>query len=357
MSKTFKVLVINPGSTSTKLALYAGGEPVWSHKLIHKEQDLKNCPSLKEQYPFRKREIEDLIASLPELKEIDAVIGRGAPLKPMEGGTYTVNELLYEDLLNFRLQTPHISFIGGLIAYDLGKNLNIPAFIADPISVDEFHPLARLSGHPAIPRKSLWHALNCKAVARKAAAALGKTYLEVNLIVVHLGGGITVSAHQQGKAIDVSNASSEGPFSPERCGTLPLVEFIDWLFSHNYNKVELLNIFTRESGLKGYLGTNNAEEIERNIKQGDRQAALIYEAMAYQVSKEIGAYAAVLKGKVEAIAITGGLAHSQMLIDWIKERISWIAPLLVFPGEDEMRALAEAALRVLEGEEETKEYR
>jgi butyrate kinase len=356
MSKNHKILVINPGSTSTKLAVYNGKDLIWEQKLLHDAKEIKACSSLKEQYPIRKRDIESLILKLKILDGIDAVIGRGAPLKPMEGGTYNINQQLYDDLLNIRLGTPHISFIGGLTAYDLAKNHNIPAFIADPISVDEFHPLARISGHPNIPRRSLWHALNCKAIAHRCAQSLNQKYEEVNLIVVHLGGGITVSAHRKGKTIDSSNASSDGPFSPERSGTLPLVELINWIFSHNYNQDELLRQLTRESGLQAYLGTNDAEEIEKRIALGDSQAALIYEAMAYQISKEIGAYATVLKGKVDAIAVTGGLAHSTMLIEWIKERVNWIAQVIVFPGENEMRALSEAALRVLNGEEKAKEY-
>lgn len=356
MSKAHTILVINPGSTSTKLALYAGDTRLWQQKLVHDEQELKKCATLKDQYPVRKAAIQALLSEIPESHALDAVIARGAPLKPLTGGTYMLDAKLYDDLLNLRLQVPHISFIGGLIAYDLGRDLNIPAFIADPISVDEFHPLARFSGFPAIERKSLWHALNCKAVARACAAALNRDYAEINLIVVHLGGGITVSAHERGQAIDVSNASSDGPFSPERSGSLPVVELLEWMYNHSYTKVELLNLFTRSSGLKGYLNTCNAEEIETRIQRGDKRAALVYEAMAYQISKEIGAYAAVLKGKIAAIAITGGLAHSEMLLNWIKDRVNWIAPVMVFPGEDEMRALAESALRVLRGEEAAKAY-
>jgi len=354
----FRILGINPGSTSTKVAVYDDEKPNFIESIVHPREEIAACKDYLEEYPIRKKSVlEALKKHSIELNSLSAVVARGAPLKPLEGGTYRINASLVDDLKNQRLQSPHVSCLAGLIAHDIAESMGIPSFIADPVSTDEFHPLARISGLPEINRKSIWHALNCKAAGRKVAREEGKKYEEMNLIICHLGSGITVSAHRKGKAIDVNNANSEGPFSPERTGTLPAVELVELCYSGKYNFKEIIRKITRQAGLFAYLGTADAREIERRIKEEkDEKAALIYEAMAYQVAKEIGAMAAVLEGKVDFIVLTGALAHSDILTSWIKKRVAFIAPIKIYPGEDEMEALNLAALRVLRGEEQEKQY-
>lgn len=352
----FKILVINPGSTSTKVAVFENDRMLLSRNIKHVPEELSGYRNFYEEFSVRKKKVlEFLNENKINLKDFSAVIGRGAPLNPMEGGTYRINERMLEDIKEGRIQSPHVSVLGAVLAYELAGD-SLPSFIADPVSVDEFEPLARFSGLKEIDRKSLWHALNCKAVAKEAALKLGKKYEELNFIVAHLGGGITVSAHQKGRAIDVNNANSEGPFSPERCGTLPAVELVELCYSGKYSREEMIKKITKTGGILSYLGINDAVLLEEEIGKGNEEYRLVYEAMAYQVSKEIGAYAAVLRGNVDAIVITGGLANSKLLVNWIMERVSFIAPVLVYPGEDEMKALAEAAMRVLTGQEKTKEY-
>jgi len=354
----FRILAINPGSTSTKVSVYDDEAERFSETIVHTKEELAHFKDFTEERPLREMAVLNSLKKheIP-LESLSAVVGRGAPLKPLEGGTYRINELLLDDLRHQRLQSPHVSVLGGLMAFEIADSLGLPAFIADPVSTDEMHPLARISGLPEISRKSLWHALNCKAAARKASRDLNKKYQELNLLVCHLGSGITVSAHRRGRAIDVNNANSEGPFSPERAGTLPAVELIELCYSQRHEGHEMLKKVTRHAGLSAYLGTSNALEVERRIiEEKDEKAALLYEAMAYQVAKEIGAMAAVLEGKVDAVVLTGALARSEMLTGWITARVSFIAPILIYPGEDEMEALSLAALRVLRGEEEPKEY-
>ena len=272
-----------------------------------------------------------------------------------KGGTYRVNDKMLEDArANF--QGEHPSNLGCALAYEIAKLGGVDAFIVDPVSVDEFEPLARYSGHPLIQRRSLSHALNIHAVARLASEKIGKKLDETNFVIAHLGGGISVCPVKGGKIIDANDASSDGPFSPERTGGLPLQPFISLCFSGKYTEQEIRKMVMGKGGLVAYLGTNNADEVEKRIQNGDEYAREVYEAMAYQIAKEIGAMATVLKGKVDAVVLTGGLANSKMLVDWITERVSFIAPVLVFPGEDEMRALALGVLRVLRGEEQAKEY-
>lgn len=356
--KIFKLLVINPGSTSTKVAAFNGSKEIFLENIKHESSEFKNCRNFYEEFPVRKKKIlEFLDKNKINLSDFSAIIARGAPLKPLKGGTYRINNKMLEDIKEGKIQSPHASVLGAVLAHELSNKGNLPSFIADPVSVDEFHPLARFSGLKEIKRKSLWHALNSRAVAKAASKKLGRKYENLNLVVAHLGGGITVSAHRKGKAIDVNNANSEGPFSPERCGTLPVVEFARLCYSGKYSEEEMIKKITKKSGLLSYLGTNDAKLVEEKIKKGNKEYLLVYKAMAYQISKEIGAYSAVLKGKVDAVILTGGLANSKKLIRWIKQRISFIAPVLVYPGEDEMRALAEAALRVLSGKEKEKVYR
>lgn len=291
------------------------------------------------------------------LESLDAIIGRGGLLKPIEGGTYEINEAMLEDLKSgFRGE--HASNLGGILAYDIAKDLNIRSFIVDPVVVDELQDVARISGLKGIERVSIFHALNQKAVARKHAKSLGKKYEELNLIVAHLGGGVSVGAHEKGKVIDVPNAlNGEGPFSPERAGGLPVGQLIELCFSGKYTKEEIKKMIVGNGGIVSYLGTNDAREVSKRIKEGDKEAELIYYAMAYQVSKEIGACAAVLKGNVDGILITGGIAYDEEFTSWIEERVKFIAPVTIYPGEDELAALAQGGLRVLKGEEEAKIYK
>lgn len=351
-----KILVINPGSTSTKVAIFEDENQVDLKVLRHSPEELSKFKTLWEQFDFRLKIIlEFLNENGLRPTDFSAVVGIGGLLRPVKGGTYLVNEKMLEDARN-NFQGEHPSNLGCALAYEIAKIGNVEAFTVDPVSVDEFEPLARYSGHPLIQRRSLSHALNIHATARLASEKIGKRYEEANFVVAHLGGGISVCPVKGGKIIDANDASSDGPFSPERTGGLPLQPFITLCFSGKYTEQEIRKLVMGKGGLVAYLGTNDASEIERRIKEGDAYAREVYEAMAYQIAKEIGAMATVLKGDVDAVVLTGGLANSKMLVDWITERVSFIAPVLVFPGEDEMRALAMGALRVLRGEEKAKEY-
>jgi len=356
--KRWRILVINPGSTSTKLAVFEDERPLCSETIAHAHQEIAAFPRIPDQYAFRR----DAVLSFLQrhgvaLHSLDAVVGRGGILRPLASGTYGVNERMLQELRNPNKERDHAVNLGALIAHEIAVQAGIPAFIVDPVCVDEFEPLARVSGLPEIERKSLSHALSLKSAARRAARDLGRRYEDINLVVVHMGGGISVSAHRQGKMVDVNQAlDGTGPFSPERVGGLPVGDVLRLAFSGEHTYEELFRRFTRQGGLLAHLGTNDAIEVEKRIAQGDQHARLIYEAMAYQIAKEIGLMATVLKGQVDAIVLTGGLAHSPMLVPWIRERVEWIAPLLVYPGQDEMLAMAQGALRVLRGEEEVKEY-
>ncbi|CUS84978.1 butyrate kinase [Candidatus Kryptobacter tengchongensis] len=351
-----KILVINPGSTSTKVAIFEDENQVDLKVLRHSPEELSKFKTLWEQFDFRLKIIlEFLNENGLRPTDFSAVVGIGGLLRPVKGGTYLVNEKMLEDARN-NFQGEHPSNLGCALAYEIAKIGNVEAFTVDPVSVDEFEPLARYSGHPLIQRRSLSHALNIHATARLASEKIGKRYEEANFVVAHLGGGISVCPVKGGKIIDANDASSDGPFSPERTGGLPLQPFITLCFSGKYTEQEIRKLVMGKGGLVAYLGTNDASEIERRIKEGDTYAREVYEAMAYQIAKEIGAMATVLKGDVDAVVLTGGLANSKMLVDWITERVSFIAPVIVFPGEDEMRALAMGALRVLRGEEKAKEY-
>ncbi|WDU83484.1 butyrate kinase [Caloramator sp. Dgby_cultured_2] len=354
----FRMLVINPGSTSTKIAVFDDLNPVFVETLRHSSEELAPYNTIFEQYEFRKNVI---LSALKEknvpIESLNAVVGRGGLLKPIEGGTYNVNEKMIEDL-KIGVQGQHASNLGGVIAYEIAKSVNIPAFIVDPVVVDEMDEIARISGMPEIQRKSIFHALNQKAVAKRYAKEHEKKYEELNLIVAHLGGGISVGAHRKGRVVDVNNAlDGEGPFSPERTGSLPVGDLVKLCFSGKYTLDEIKKKITGKGGLMAYFGTNDARDVEKMMNEGNKEAELVYKAMAYQVAKEIGMCATVLKGEVDAIILTGGLAYGKTFVEWIKERISFIAPVVVYPGEDEMLALAEGGLRVLRGEEIAKEYK
>lgn len=358
MQDTLRLLIINPGSTSTKIAIFDNEKPVLEQTLRHSNEELAPYASIIDQFEFRKNVILNTLNEKGiNITKLNAVVGRGGLVKPVEGGTYRVNERMLEDL-RIGVMGQHASNLGGIIANEIASQLNIPAFIVDPVVVDEMEDIARLSGMPEISRVCIFHPLNQKAVARRAAKDMGSKYEDMNFVIAHMGGGISVGAHRKGRVVDVNNAlDGEGPFSPERTGGLPVHELIKLCYSGKYTYAELRRKIAGEGGLVAYLGTNDGREVERRINNGDKKAELVYEAMAYQIAKEIGSCAAVLEGKVDAILLTGGLAYDKKLVDWIKERVQFISEVRVYPGEDEMIALAEGGLRVLRGEEKEKEYK
>ena len=355
----FKILVINPGAGSTKVALFDDEEQLFREEIRHSPEELKKYESTIEQLPMRKALVLDLLKKWGvELEELDAVVGRGGAFKPLEGGVYEVNQNLLDDIRKGNVQADHPSNLGALIAYEIAQKAGgIPAYFVDPVSVDEFDEVARPSGLPELPRRSLLHTLNSRYVARKAAEELGVRYEDMNMVVAHLGTGISISAHRKGRIIDVNNANDGGPFSPQRTGSLPTTGLIKLAFSGKYDVKGLLRKVTKEGGLLAYLGTDDIPEIERRIDKGDKEAELIYNAMIYQIGKEIGAYAAALKGMVDLIVVTGGMARSERLCAELLPYIEWIARVKFYPGEFEMEALAYGALRALRGEEHPKTYK
>lgn len=352
-----KILVINPGSTSTKIAVFDGETSVFEKTIRHSSEEVKNFDKIVDQYEFRVGVIlGELKNNNFRIEEFSAIAGRGGLLHPIESGTYKVNEGMVQDLLEGRYGE-HASNLGAIISKSLGDRYGIPSFIVDPVVVDEMELLARYSGLKGIERKAIWHALNQKAVARLVAKDVGRPYDKLNLIVVHLGGGISVAAHRKGRVVDVNNAlNGDGPFAPERAGGLPTISLMDLCLSKKYTYEEMKKMLAGKGGLVSHLGTNSAIEVEKRIADNDEYARLVYEAMAYQVAKSVGEMATVLMGEVDAIVLTGGLANSDILVNWIQERVSFIALVLVYAGEDEMRALALGVLRVLRGEEKEKIY-
>jgi len=357
MSRDYKILVINPGSTSTKVALFSNEQLLFEKKIGHSSQELSNFNKIIDQYRFR----QDIILSFLKEKGINlstlhAVVGRGGLLRPIASGTYRINEKMLEDLRSGAMGE-HASNLGGLLAYGIAGNLSIPSYIVDPVVTDEMKPVARISGIPEIPRISIFHALNQKAIARKAALDLGKKYEKLNFIVAHLGGGISVGVHYKGKVIDVNNAlNGEGPFTPERSGGVPVGSLVELCFSGKFSKDEMMKKVKSKGGLVAYLNTNDVREVLKMINQGDKKAKLIFEAMAYQVAKEIGAGATVLKGQIDAIILTGGIAYNNDFVNMVRDRVSFLSLVMVYPGEEEMLSLCEGALRVLKGEEVEKLY-
>jgi butyrate kinase len=358
-----RILTINPGSTSTKVALFEDEAPVFVETIRHPSEEIAVLEQIADQYAMRH---ETIMALLQEkgvnVRTLDAVVGRGGVLSPIPSGTYAVNQKMLDELCAPK-EREHASNLGAILAYEIASVSGVPAFIVDPVCVDEFDPIARLSGLPEIERRSLSHALNLKAAARRAAKELGKKYADLNLVVVHLGGGISVAAHRQGRQVDVNQAlDGTGPFAPERAGGLPVGDVVRMCYSmppYEHIRLTYEEMFKKlagRGGLVAHLGTNDAVEVERRIAAGDEHARSIYEAMAYQIAKEIGLMATVLRGEVDAIVITGSLAHSDMLLSWIRERVAWIAPIKVYPGEDEMLSMAQGALRVLRGEEASQTY-
>lgn len=353
-----QIITINPGSTSTKIGVFQNENPIFLKNIQHDPSELEKFERITDQFQYRKELIEKQLESAEINKQLVlAVMGRGGLLKPIESGVYLVNDKMIADLMD-NSHGEHASNLGALIANDLAGSLpNAKAYIANPIVVDEMDDIARISGHPIFKRVSIFHALNQKAVARKHAATIRKRYEELNLIVVHMGGGITVGAHKQGKVVDVNQGlDGEGPFSPERSGTLPSGDLVRESFRGQYSEKELHKMIQGEGGMMAYLGTNNAHDVEIKALAGDKEATLIMEAMAYQVAKWIGAMYTVMRCDVDAILLTGGLAHGKWFVNKIIERIYKIAPVHIYPGEDEMKALAYNGLRVIKGETLAKEY-
>lgn len=352
-----KLLIINPGSTSTKIGIFEDAREIRSITLRHDNAVIEQFAHVIDQYAFRVEEIHRVLTEEKHrLEDFDAFVGRGGLLKPIPSGTYRVNEAMLEDLRKAE-NGEHASNLGAMIAHELASKHGKEAFIADPVVVDEMEALARVSGMAGIERKSIFHALNQKAVAKRFAKDQGQSYDNLRIIVVHLGGGISVGVHARGRVVDVNNAlNGEGPFSPERSGGVPSGQLVDLCFSGRHTKGEILKLLTGKGGFVGYLGTNDARAVEDRAAGGDKEARFYYEAMAYQVAKEIGAGATVLKGRLDAILLTGGIAYSKGFVEMVKERAGFLAPVHVYPGEDELLALAEAAVRVLSGEEEAIPY-
>ncbi|HZJ74676.1 MAG TPA: butyrate kinase [Perlabentimonas sp.] len=355
----FLILAINPGSTSTKVAVYQNTKSVFLKTIRHNSDELVRFKRVVDQFEFRKdvimKELED--ADI-DLNKLSAIVGRGGLIKPIESGIFTVNDSMKRDIEN-AIMGEHASNLGALIADDIARSLpNAKAYIADPVVVDELQDVARISGHPKFERISIFHALNQKAIARQYAKSLDKKYEELNLIVAHLGGGISVGAHYMGRVIDVNNAlDGEGPFSPERAGTIPAGQLAKLCFSgeHTFEEVKLM--IKGRGGMVAHLDTNDAYAVEMKAKSGDKKAQLIQDAMAYNIAKAIGQMGVVLKGRVDGIILTGGIAHSTYLVDYVRDMVNFIGPVAVYPGEDEMQALAINGLMVLRGDVLPHEYK
>ncbi|MCK4311347.1 MAG: butyrate kinase [Candidatus Cloacimonetes bacterium] len=359
-TRHYRVLAINPGSTSTKIAVYDDHKLIFSETLQHDAGKIAQFEGIIEQYEFRKELVLQAMNkhNVP-VDTLEAVVGRGGLVRSVESGTYEVNESMLKDLKNHHLWGRiHASNLGAFIARSIADELGIPSFIVDPVTVDEFEDIARISGCPEIERKSMLHTLNMRYCGLSIAEKLGKKYEETNMIAVHMGGGISIAPIKKGRLVDVNNAMlGMGPFSPQRAGALPIGDLLEIAFSGKYTHKEMIKMLTKTGGLIAYLGTDDGQEVVQRIKAGDKQAELIFKAMCYQISKEIGACATVLEGKVDAIFLTGGLAHNQYVIDEITRRVSFISDIHIIPGEKEMEALSQGAVRVLKGIEKAKVYR
>lgn len=350
------VLAINPGSTSTKVSLFEGLTEYKSKKLDHLTEDLDRFDDIYSQYDYRLEIINNWLEEEKiSIEELEAVVGRGGLLMPIPSGTYAVTDAMIEDL-KIGVQGQHASNLGGILAKGIADKAGIPSFIVDPVAVDEFEDIARISGLKDLPRTSLIHALNIKAVCHRFSKEYNQPVDELNIIVTHMGGGISVAPIENGKIVDANGANNLGPFSPERAGGLPVWDIVEMCYSGDYEEGQIKKMIVGKGGLVSYLGTFDGREVVSRIENGDEEARVIYDAMAYQIGKEIGAYSTVLKGKATAILLTGGLAFSEYLVDKIKQMVSFIAPVVVYPGEDEMTSLNEGARRVLSGSEKAKIY-
>ena len=354
---SIKSLIINPGSTSTKIGVFEDETLLFEETLRHTTEEISQYASIADQKDFRKKIITDLLEEKQfDIKSLNVVVGRGGMLKPIPGGTYAVTDELLADLVVGK-QGQHASNLGGILAREIGDSIGVPSFIVDPVVVDELMPIARYSGVPELPRKSVFHALNQKAVAKRYAKEQGVPYESLNLIVVHMGGGVSVGAHEKGKIVDVFNAlDGDGAFSPERAGGVPSGALIDMCFSGEYTKKEVYSKIVGKGGFNAYLGTNDMREVMKMVNEGNEKAAEMVDAFTFQVAKDMGSMACVLKGKVDQIIVTGGIAYNAPVIEALKERAGFIAPFTVYPGEDELLALTQGALRVLNGEEKAMEY-
>ena len=352
-----KSLIINPGSTSTKIGVFEDETLLFEETLRHSTEEIAQYASIVDQKDFRKEIITNLLKSKDfDINSLNMVVGRGGMLKPIPGGTYAVTDDLLHDL-KIGKQGQHASNLGGILAREIGDSIGVPSFIVDPVVVDELCDVARYSGVPELPRTSVFHALNQKAVAKRYAKENGKAYDSLNLIVVHMGGGVSVGAHLNGRIIDVFNAlDGDGAFSPERAGGAPVGALIKMCFSGQYTEKEVYKKFVGNGGFNAYLGTNDMRDVEKMVNEGDAKATEVRNAFIFQVSKDIGSMAAVLKGKVDAIVVTGGIAYDKGVVAGLKDACEWIAPFTVYPGEDELGALVQGGLRVLNGEEEAKVY-
>ena len=353
----YKLLIINPGSTSTKIGVYSDEKEVLVETLRHSSDEIAKYDSIFEQKNFRKEVIMNILKKNNiDVSSLDAIVGRGGMLRPIPGGTYEVTDKLLEDL-KVGVSGQHASNLGGILANEIAKEVGIRSFIVDPVVVDELQDVARISGIPELPRKSIFHALNQKAVAKRFGKENKIGYESLNLIVVHMGGGVSVGAHKNGKVIDVNNAlDGDGPFSPERAGSVPVGDLVKLCFSGKYTESEIYSKIVGKGGYVAYLNTNDARDVLKAREEGDEYASLIFEAFIYQICKAIGEMSTVLNGKVSQIILTGGIAYSPVVVNAIKERVQWISDITVYPGEDELLALAQGALRVLNGEEEGKVY-
>lgn len=355
---SFKILVINPGSTSTKVAIFNDKECVFKKNIKHQVEDLAHFERISDQLDFRKDVIlNELKNENIDLSDLTLVMGRGGLLKPITSGVYIVNDAMIRDLVNSPFGE-HACNLGGLIANDIAKSLGIKAYIADPVVVDEMDDIARFSGHPAFPRHSIFHALNQKIISRQHAAAVGKKYEDLNLICIHLGGGISVAAHRKGLVVDTNNAlNGDGPFTPERSGSLPSGPLMDACFSGKYTKKDIDKMLKGEGGFVAYLGTNDALTVEKEVRAGNKEWEKVYRAMAYQIAKEVGGLAvSAFKMDLDGILVTGGMAYDKLFCSILEEYFVKVAPLFVYPGEDEMMALALNGLMVLNNETEPKIY-
>lgn len=353
----YKLLIINPGSTSTKIGVYSGEKEILVETLRHSAEEIGKYDTIFDQKSFRKEVIMKVLKENNiDVNSLDAIVGRGGMLRPIPGGTYEVTDKLLEDL-KVGVSGQHASNLGGILAHEIAKEVGIKSFIVDPVVVDELQDIARISGMPEFPRRSIFHALNQKAVAKRYAKENNKKYDELNLVVVHMGGGVSVAAHKNGQVIDVNNTlDGDGPFSPERAGSVPVGDLVKLCFSGKYTESEVYSKIVGKGGYVAYLNTNDVRDVLKAIEEGDNHAKLIFDAFIYQISKAIGEMSVVLKGKVDTIILTGGIAYSPIVVNAIKENVNWISNLTVYPGEDELLALAQGAIRVLDGEEEAREY-
>ena len=351
-----KILVINQGGTSTKIAVFEDEKQLFKTNITHTAEDLKPFRQVFDQFAYRKELILRAVTEQGvKLEELSAVAGRGGLMEPIPGGTYAVNDRMVEDMRS-AVHGEHPSNLGSVLAKEIGDELGVPSFVVDPVSVDELMPMARVSGISDLERPSWFHALNHKAVARWAAERVGKPYEACDLIVAHLGSGNSIVAHKHGRMIDGSGGRTNGPFSPERSGGLPTYPLVELCYSGKYTHKELVAKLSSVGGMYDYLGTKDAQEVEHRMEQGDEKARLVYEAYVYAIAKEICSYAAAFDGKVDRIVLTGGIAHSDYVVREVGRMTAFLAPLEVVAGEFEMEALALGALRVLRGEEEALSY-